>query len=81
MTKCRWCDTLHGPTCPTVKSIEYFDDGVTVKKVEFKTAADYPMPVSWPTLPPAVPYAPYIQPLVATVFRCRTEAKTHEKHR
>ncbi len=45
---CRWCGVIHGPTCPTVKAIEFFPDG-SVKRVEFKTAADYasamPMPI------------------------------------
>jgi hypothetical protein len=53
MAKCRWCDMEHGPMCPTVKSIEFFNDGETVKKVEFKTAIDYAipspiMPQPWP---------------------------------
>lgn len=41
-SKCKWCDMIHGTLCPTVKAIEYFEDGITVKRVEFKTAADYP---------------------------------------
>lgn len=46
----------HGPTCPTVKSIEYFEDGERVKKVEFKVAADYATVftsshIPWPILP------------------------------
>ena len=44
MVKCRWCGMEHGPMCLAVKSIEFFDDGVTVKKVEFKTAKDYTTP-------------------------------------
>jgi hypothetical protein len=38
---CRWCDAYHGPTCPTVKAIEFHPDG-SIKRVEFKTANDYP---------------------------------------
>ena len=33
---CRWCGALqHQGTCPRVKSIEFHQDGVTVKHVEF----------------------------------------------
>lgn len=39
--ECQWCGVHHGPHCPLVKSIEYFQDG-TVKRVEFLTPADYP---------------------------------------
>jgi hypothetical protein len=60
MEKCRWCGLDHGPICSTVKALEYFEDGVTVKRVEFKSAADYmaPMlPAPWPqsNQPPFVP--------------------------
>lgn len=41
MTTCGWCGMIHGTLCPMVKAIEYFADGVTVKRVEFKVAADY----------------------------------------
>jgi hypothetical protein len=37
---------IHGPMCPIVKSIEYFEDGITVKRVEFTTAADYKDPLA-----------------------------------
>lgn len=41
-TNCRYCGMLHERTvCPLVKSIEYHPDG-SVKRVEFKTAADWP---------------------------------------
>ena len=38
---CPWCNgigsiTVHGGACPKVKAIEYYPDGVTVKRVEFK---------------------------------------------
>ena len=32
---CRWCGMLYGAFCPSVRSIEFFDDGVTIKRVEF----------------------------------------------
>lgn len=54
--KCRYCGTIHGPTCPTIKAIEYYENGI-VKRVEFKTNADYmpqtvcrPYQVTWPLL-------------------------------
>lgn len=44
--KCPYCGLPpHPGVCPTVKAIEYHPDGVTVKRVEFKTAADYPQQV------------------------------------
>jgi hypothetical protein len=46
MEACRWCGNIHGVKCPDVKAIEYFSDGVTVKRVEFMTAADYPAVVT-----------------------------------
>jgi hypothetical protein len=44
--KCRWCGMIHGPMCPSVKSIEYHADGVTVKHVEFRdyNQVPYQMP-------------------------------------
>ena len=33
---CPHCGMLHSTTCPRIKSIEYFQDGITVKKIEFK---------------------------------------------
>jgi hypothetical protein len=38
---CRWCGFTHGTLCPAVKSIEFADDGVTVRRVEFHS----PVPV------------------------------------
>lgn len=62
---CRWCGMLHtgAGVCPTVKAIEFFEDGTTIKRVEFKTPADYvipspggpvwpPHPNPWPQVPP-----------------------------
>lgn len=60
MNKCRWCDLVHGPMCPAVKALEYADDGVTVRRVEFKVATDYclPMPIfSHPVGFPANPWS------------------------
>lgn len=39
--KCRWCGMLHEAVCPKVKAIEYAEDGVTVKRVEFLVPTDY----------------------------------------
>lgn len=43
---CRWCGMIHGPICFAVKALEFFEDGITVKRVEFKTAADDPQQIS-----------------------------------
>lgn len=43
--KCRYCGMMHGPTCWMLKAIEYHEDG-SIKRVEFKTAADYPQTTS-----------------------------------
>lgn len=59
--KCRWCDQIHGPTCPTVKAIEFFEDG-TVKRVEFKTATDYAVPLAHLN-PSLVGPSPYLPPI------------------
>lgn len=55
MNKCRWCDLVHGPMCPAVKALEYADDGVTVRRVEFKVVADYCLPMA-PSMP--APWGP-----------------------
>lgn len=39
--KCPHCGMFHTTTCLTIKAIEYHQDG-SVKRVEFKTANDYP---------------------------------------
>ena len=59
MEKCRWCGVFHGPLCPAVKAIEYFECG-SIKRVEFKTAGDYavPIPVSGLLPPIVLPDAP-----------------------
>ena len=48
ITECRFCGQSHGMRCPSVKAIEYFEDGVTVKRVEFMTAPDFPVAVGVP---------------------------------
>lgn len=37
---CRFCGQDHGLRCPSVKAVEYFENG-HVKRVEFVTPADY----------------------------------------
>ncbi len=32
---CLHCGMLHGPTCWRIKAIEYYEDGVTVKRIEY----------------------------------------------
>lgn len=41
--KCQYCGSAspHQGICPSVKAIEYYPDGTT-KRVELKTANDYP---------------------------------------
>lgn len=39
---CSYCGSIHdNRVCSLVKALEYYPNG-TVKRVEFKTAADYP---------------------------------------
>jgi hypothetical protein len=40
-TACPHCGLYHATTCPLVKAIEYHPNG-QVKRVEFKTAMDWP---------------------------------------
>jgi len=35
LLQCRWCGEVHGPRCPRVRVIEFYPDGVTIKRVEF----------------------------------------------
>lgn len=43
--KCPWCGQIHQATvCGLVKALEYHQDG-SLRRVEFKTPADYPQPV------------------------------------
>lgn len=49
ITNCPHCgNPKHAAVCPLVKAFEYYEDG-TVKRVEYKCAADYaPIPVPAP---------------------------------
>jgi hypothetical protein len=40
--RCQWCGRYHQTVCPLVKSIEYHEGGVFIKRVEFFAPADYP---------------------------------------
>jgi hypothetical protein len=52
ITNCQFCGMSHGVRCPSVKAIEYFENGVTVKRVEFMTPSDYYHPFTpWPQVP------------------------------
>lgn len=33
--KCQHCGLIHETTCPRIKAIEYADDGVTLRRIEF----------------------------------------------
>lgn len=33
--QCGWCGMIHGPRCFSVHAIEFYPDGITVKRVEF----------------------------------------------
>lgn len=39
MSKCPHCGLIHETTCARIKAIEYQDNGVTVKRVEFHAPA------------------------------------------
>lgn len=41
LAPCRWCGMHHQTVCPMVKAIEYHPNGA-VKRVEFKSGADFP---------------------------------------
>jgi len=44
---CLWCGAVERQgVCPSVKAIEYFENG-NIKRVEFKTAADWPRLNDW----------------------------------
>ena len=68
MSDCRWCGEMHiKGICPKVKAVEFADDGVTVKRVEFIVPRDL-MPMNgWPMFAPApcpqpTTYQPYPVP-------------------
>lgn len=56
MTECRWCGMSHGPRCPSVKAIEYFENGM-LKRVEFMTPLDV-IPLA-PIMPQPFPQPPW----------------------
>lgn len=61
-SKCSHCgQPPHPGVCPTIKAIVYFENGA-VKRVEYKTAADFAIPPSpyFSALPP--PYVPTLNP-------------------
>jgi hypothetical protein len=59
MDKCCYCGALHEvQMCPKIKSIEYFENG-SVKRVEFKTAADFGPQATIPTVWPWTPQVSY----------------------
>lgn len=64
---CPYCGLSHTTMCHMIKAIEYYADGVTRKRVEFKTAADYP-PSTLSGLPfnPGQNYGPVGMGSVAT---------------
>lgn len=87
MNECRWCGMIHGPRCPEVKAIEYFQDG-TVKRVELLTPMDrmpmngWPLPLAvreipFQQYPPpvVVPHAPFLDPLMRTTIVCTTQGQ------
>lgn len=38
---CKFFGAVHGVQCPAVKAIEYYENG-SIKRVEYKTASDFP---------------------------------------
>lgn len=49
-TKCPYCGLIHAFVCGMVKAMEYHPDG-SIKRVEFKTAIDYPQQSPFPIMP------------------------------
>lgn len=49
MNACPHCGMIHQTTCPKIKAIEYHENGVTVRKIEFHSprpvASAVPAPV------------------------------------
>jgi hypothetical protein len=43
---CPHCGATHTTTCPKIKAIDYYPNGA-VKRVEFKSAQDYPIIPQW----------------------------------
>lgn len=40
--RCPWCGGFHQSFCPRVKAIEYAEDGILIRRVEFFAPNDYP---------------------------------------
>lgn len=44
---CKHCGTIHGPLCPFIKAVEYYENG-TVKRVEYHNRPPLnPNPFPW----------------------------------
>ncbi len=48
---CPHCGAIHATTCPRIRRIEYADDGVTVRSIEFHA----PPPSIFPDMPHPAP--------------------------
>ncbi len=44
---CQYCGNEHATMCPRIKALEFAEDGVTVRRVEFFAPNEY-SPVSYP---------------------------------
>ncbi len=55
MEKCRWCDQTHAGKCPLISSVEFYEDGVTVRRIEFMRPCDYQPPQYVPSVWPLPP--------------------------
>src|SRR5580704_9270317 len=60
-TACGWCGNVHGKICPSVKSIEYYENG-TVKKVTYVTDGDRMPPLTGGWHMPSPPHYANIHP-------------------
>lgn len=58
---CKYCGTYHTTKCPLIKAIDYQEDGVTIKRVEFMTPADYAAPVKIEKWDPGTCYGPIVR--------------------
>ena len=45
---CEHCGSSHSGQCPRIKAIEYYQNG-NIKRIEYKTAADWGPQVSFPS--------------------------------
>jgi len=48
--ECPYCGAIHTGTCPRIKSIEYHENGITIKKIEFHDWSRAPL-VPWKGYP------------------------------